>query len=189
MRKREASADPRAERARTSMKVAALELISKRHISEVTVRDVVERAGVSRPAFYLHFADVTSLMVVAMAEMLDERLAQVDESNRLLELCRTAVEHRFSYGNIYPSALSEKVSEAMAVNLEAFCQSTGVERTFRVAGAVEVLRRWIAAHVEASPSERAVRHFCAELTSLLETGQARARGADAAEPSRQRTRK
>ena len=65
------SADPRAERVRTKLRDAAFALAHERPVEQLTVGDLVTRAGVSRQVFYRHFADrddaVASAFTVAFA--------------------------------------------------------------------------------------------------------------------------
>jgi AcrR family transcriptional regulator len=65
------SADPRAERVRSRLRAAAFDLAHERQVDQLTVGDIVARAGVSRQAFYQHFDDrddaVATAFTVAFA--------------------------------------------------------------------------------------------------------------------------
>ncbi len=65
------SVDPRAERVRTKLRDAAFALAHERPVDQLTVGDLVARAGVSRQVFYRHFPDrddaVASAFAVAFA--------------------------------------------------------------------------------------------------------------------------
>jgi AcrR family transcriptional regulator len=64
--------DPRASRTRVSLQNALLELARERSLDEISVADIVERAGVNRSSFYQHYADKEILLSEALeAEVAD----------------------------------------------------------------------------------------------------------------------
>jgi len=58
------SADPRAERVRTLLRDAAFALAHEGPVDEITVGDLVARAGVSRQVFYQHFKDRDDFLAI-----------------------------------------------------------------------------------------------------------------------------
>ncbi|GAB6902343.1 TetR/AcrR family transcriptional regulator [Kineosporia succinea] len=52
-------------RSRAALVGAATELLDEREAAAVSVKDVCERAGMSRPTFYQHFADLGALFASA----------------------------------------------------------------------------------------------------------------------------
>lgn len=63
------SADPRVERTRTKLRAALLKECESHDLGDLSAAAVVRAAGVSRAAFYLHYANVEALAVDACAEI------------------------------------------------------------------------------------------------------------------------
>ncbi|MFJ3958485.1 TetR/AcrR family transcriptional regulator [Arthrobacter sp. NPDC090010] len=57
--------NPAAARSRAALLDAVTELLSLRPASEISIKDVVEAAGMSRPTFYQHFTDLGTLFATA----------------------------------------------------------------------------------------------------------------------------
>ena len=55
------TSDPRAQRSINALLHAAYELIDARELSRISITDVVQQAGVTRPTFYQYFRDVRDL--------------------------------------------------------------------------------------------------------------------------------
>lgn len=64
--------DPRTARTRATLRQALFDECADRPLAEVSVAALVRRAGVSRGAFYLHYADLEALAVDACAEVVRE---------------------------------------------------------------------------------------------------------------------
>ena len=113
------SADPRAERVRTRLRDAAFALAHERPVDQLTVGDIVGRAGVSRQVFYQHFCDrddaVTTAFTVAFAASTAD--IEGDPGARILRLFDFAAEHRAMYRNIVPSAVTQHVVTAFRAEL------------------------------------------------------------------------
>ena len=155
------SADPRAERVRTRLRDAAFELAHERPVDQLTVGDIVGRAGVSRQVFYQHFRDrddaVTTAFTVAFAASTAD--IEGDPGARILRLFDFAAEHRAMYRNIVPSAVTQRVVTAFRAELAPACEAiaargmpvvTGIASLwpesvtrFLAGGFMEVLRSWM----------------------------------------------
>ncbi|HWS32969.1 MAG TPA: TetR/AcrR family transcriptional regulator [Actinoplanes sp.] len=59
------SKNPMAVRSRNALVAAATALLLERAASEISIKDVVETAGMSRPTFYQHFADLGAVFTAA----------------------------------------------------------------------------------------------------------------------------
>jgi AcrR family transcriptional regulator len=55
--------DRRVRRTKQALSKALIELIREKHYDSITVRDVIERAGVGRSTFYTHFRDKEDLLM------------------------------------------------------------------------------------------------------------------------------
>lgn len=60
--------DPRVRRTRQLLKGALRDLLRERHLSEITVQDVAERATVNRATFYAHFETKEDLVTTLIEE-------------------------------------------------------------------------------------------------------------------------
>lgn len=68
--------DARVQRTRALLGRALIELIVEKPINDVTVQDVIDRAGVGRSTFYLHFRDKGDLLM-SQLEMFLEMMSTV----------------------------------------------------------------------------------------------------------------
>jgi AcrR family transcriptional regulator len=155
------SVDPRAERVRALLRDAAFTLAHECAVDQITVADLVARAGVSRQVFYQHFTDrddaVASAFTVAFAAATADIAGE--PRARILRIFDLAAEHRAMYRNIVPSAVTQRVVAAFRAELLPACEelarqaipavdaATGLapERVgrFLVGGFQEVLRSWM----------------------------------------------
>jgi len=77
--------DPRAVRTRRALVDAMAAMLEEREPGEISVTDLVARAGVSRPSFYQHAGDIPSLVVAAGVDRLAEIFARSDARTTGLE--------------------------------------------------------------------------------------------------------
>ena len=68
---RRAKVDSRVRRTRDLLSVALRRLMQQKILSEITVQDVLNEAGVSRSAFYAHFSSTQDLLLADMDEFLE----------------------------------------------------------------------------------------------------------------------
>ena len=155
------SVDPRAERVRALLRDAAFELAHERSVDEITVSDLVTRAGVSRQVFYRHFTDRDDAVASAVAVAFSAAAAVIegDARSRILSFFAFAAEHRAMYRNVVPSAVTQRVVTAFRDELLPACQEIAAQAMrvvgpiaditpdavsrFLVGGFQEVLRSWM----------------------------------------------
>jgi AcrR family transcriptional regulator len=155
------SADPRAERVRTLLRDAAFALANERPVDEITVGDLVARAGVSRQVFYQHFSDRDDAVSTAFAVAFTAAAADIDGDARarITRLFEFAAEHRAMYRNVVPSAVTQRVVAAFRTELLPACEEIAAQgmrivgavadipqdavSRFLVGGFQEVLRSWM----------------------------------------------
>jgi AcrR family transcriptional regulator len=82
------TADARVRRTRAQLGTALLNLIVEKPINDVTVQDILERSGVGRSTFYLHYRDKDDLLVTQL-EMFLETISNAlsdrkDKSHRVV---------------------------------------------------------------------------------------------------------
>ena len=68
--------DPRVRRTRNLLKDALRTLLKERHLSEISVQDIAERATINRATFYAHFETKEALVWTMLEEDLREALRQ-----------------------------------------------------------------------------------------------------------------
>jgi AcrR family transcriptional regulator len=155
------SADPRAERVRTLLRDAAFALAHEGPVDEITVGDLVARAGVSRQVFYQHFKDRDDAVATAIAVAFAAAAADIagDARSRIIGLFDFAAEHRDAYRNVVPSAVTQRIVAAFRAELLPACKEIAAQgmpivgrvvevdldavSRFLVGGFQEVLRSWM----------------------------------------------
>jgi AcrR family transcriptional regulator len=161
MANRTHSADPRAERVRALLRDAAFAMAHERPVDQITVGDLVARAGVSRQVFYQHFTDRDDAVATAVTAAFAEATGDIsgDPRTRILRVFDAAAEHRAVYRNVVPSAVTQRVVAAFRAELLPACEdmaraalpvvasiadleNDSVSR-FLVGGLQEVLRSWM----------------------------------------------
>jgi AcrR family transcriptional regulator len=177
------SADPRAERVRAKLIDAAFALAHESPVDQLTVGDLVARAGVSRQVFYRHFADRDDAVATAFVIAFAAATADVDGEprSRILRIFGLAAEHRAMYRNVVPSPVAQKVVAAFRGELLPACEELaaralpvvgaaaglepGAVSRFLVGGFQEVLRSWME---DPSESGQAV-DLVGRVTAALDT--------------------
>jgi AcrR family transcriptional regulator len=155
------SHDPRAERVRAKIREAAFALARERRVDEITVSDLVQRAEVSRQAFYQHYEDRDDAVAAAVTAAFTAATsdAGADPTGRILRLFEFAAEHRAMYRNIVPSTVSLRAAAAFRAQLAPPCREIAAQGTpavsavagvtaesvagFLIGGFMEVLRSWM----------------------------------------------
>lgn len=103
--------DPRKQRSRDSLYAAALDLAAERPISELSVTQIADAAGVHRSTFYEHADSPGSLVEAALTAELDllrdALLAdRSDPAVALLTVTRGVLEHVIRHVDVYRRELS-----------------------------------------------------------------------------------
>jgi AcrR family transcriptional regulator len=162
---RSTSTDPRAEHVRRAIKKAALALAGERRVDDISVIDLVSRAGVSRPVFYHHFTDRDDAITQAVCEAMDSAVGQpapADQGTRLVGLLAWTRTHAVLRGNLSSSGVAQGLVAHMRELIYPLCRSYAeavepglspgrldVVTTFLVGGVLELLR-----HVQDGATEQ-----------------------------------
>ncbi len=72
--------DPRAERSREWMRTALLQLIQEKDYSKISISEITDRAGLSRPTFYLHYRFKDDILVECAVRMYESVLQEFSEN-------------------------------------------------------------------------------------------------------------
>jgi AcrR family transcriptional regulator len=133
--------DRRVQRTRRLLHEAFISLILERGYSAVTIRDVVERAGVGRSTFYTHFADLEEVLVgwPAGHRWLREFAAGDGSERRPLGFTRALLEHVDEHRRIWRALVGKR-------------GGTAVKERFR-RDLLEVVREDVAALAGKQPAE------------------------------------
>ncbi|BDZ54016.1 TetR/AcrR family transcriptional regulator [Agromyces marinus] len=119
--------DPRRARTRSALRSAALAAAGRTPLADLTVAGVARAAGVSRDTFYRHVASVADLVAEALAEALDDPVAEFEgfrgpgrERFALAEhrLFDHVAEHRAVYLHALDGRLAEPVRGMLVDRVE-----------------------------------------------------------------------
>ncbi|MFK4761157.1 TetR/AcrR family transcriptional regulator [Microbacterium sp. ZW T5_45] len=165
------SSDPRAGRTRERLFAAAQSLCARD--DEVSVSALVREAGVSRSAFYTHFADVGELALRMIEPVFEEiaataAAARAEDPHRAMREAQEGLAaHVHADRSLYRAAfllpggtLLERMRDAMVVPLAAHIETVQPPEGIRaditagyIAGAATgVLADWVTGRIDASPS-------------------------------------
>jgi AcrR family transcriptional regulator len=125
-----ASDDPRAARSKRALIAAVTELIDQRDLDRISITQVVAAAGVTRPTFYQHFADVSALASAAAIARLDAEFSRHEPAAApgsglqsvepvVRELLEHLARHRDFYRRVLGTARSTGAATNAAVELVA----------------------------------------------------------------------
>jgi AcrR family transcriptional regulator len=75
-----------------AIKESFLELLSKKSIDQITIKDITSRCGVSRNTFYYHYADITTLLEEIMMNEVDQLIEKYPTVDSLDQGIEVAIE-------------------------------------------------------------------------------------------------
>ena len=114
--------DRRIQRTRQLLRDAMVELILEKGYENIYVKDITERANVSRATFYLHYKDKEELLTKSLYTVFDELIATVGDfdTDALItfdaRIRRLPFEHAHKYRNLYRVALASEHSLPSVAN-------------------------------------------------------------------------
>jgi AcrR family transcriptional regulator len=113
--------DPRVARTRRSLQESLLALARQRSLDDITIADIVERAGVNRSSFYQHYADKDTLLADALEEALGEVSAPIvpDPEFRMPPALLAYLQHLADNAALYRRVLGPHGSALVANRLRA----------------------------------------------------------------------
>ena len=93
---------------------AFFSLAQKKNIDKITVKELVEKCGISRQSFYYHFRDVMDVMNWSLQQAIEEVLArslQVDSTEKALAIfIRSAQENNALIRRLLTSHAGRRLS-------------------------------------------------------------------------------
>lgn len=160
------STDRRARRTRAALQHALLELLQKRRLETIQIKEITDLADVSRPAFYLHFESKDELLLSYIDDLFAQlHVAVFEEAARRRDVTlQTLVTTSFKIWGAQAQAwqmafqlenkdlLLSRLRRHMAAMMEAFAAYPGTNITkhalneyvvdFVTGGVYMLLRRW-----------------------------------------------
>ena len=166
--------DQRVERTKHALGAAIIELMLERHFDEITVQDVLDRAGVGRATFYAHFRNKRDLFLSANERFLEsverwldrpangtrivpvtEFFEHVRDARPLLQALRDA-----GHFDVVLQDMAEHFARMIAKRLHLFSPeldaanpSTIPVAKFCAGAALEMLKWWLDQVVVPAPAE------------------------------------
>lgn len=121
MTDRLARLDPRARRTRALLRDALMVLIIERgEYDSINIKEITERAEVSRSTFYLHFTDVDHLLFDTMRDLYAEIIAVFEQHDGPKPGDAHEFRHVAEYADFYRVMFSERGSQAFTHRLHNF---------------------------------------------------------------------
>ena len=161
---------------------AFLQLLHERSFKELSVKEIVHKAGVSRSTFYLHFTDTFELLEEVRKTLNNRFLSfyQLDVSNQEKPITLYLCEHIFKYRSFYKVEFAtadtiQKLSNKLAALLEQVFGDQDYA-IFASYGTIGYLSFWVKDGFVISPAEAAekllkigITNWSKALDSKLET--------------------
>lgn len=131
-----AKIDRRKARTRQLLRDALMALIVEKGYEAISIQDIVDRANVARPTFYLHFKDKEELLFTSLVEIYEELFSR-QLSGTLADLSMpiespetvdsTDFEHIAAHADFYRVMLSEKGSIAFLLSVMDYLANAMVQ--------------------------------------------------------------
>ncbi|MCL5995830.1 MAG: TetR/AcrR family transcriptional regulator [Chloroflexi bacterium] len=115
--------DRRSQRTRQLVRSAMMELLSEKRYVEITVQDILDRAGIGRSTFYSHYfdkEDVHTSMMEQMLERMNQQLSEMHDGQGIvpsLELFQHIHQHRPHFQAMAGDPTGERLWEMMQTTL------------------------------------------------------------------------
>lgn len=114
--------DPRAERSREWMRNALLQLIQEKGYQRISISEITDRAGLSRPTFYLHYKSKDDILIECLVRMYECIMEEFSE-------------------NIRNAGTEQPGLQAMKKLFQAVRQNADIFRLVSKIGAEQILRQ------------------------------------------------
>lgn len=127
--------DRRVRRTHAALRGALIHLVEDRELSQISVADVAERAGVSRSTFYDHYRDVHELAEAACTGMIDELVEVMTvlggdpETGDPIESLQTFFTALAEHASLYRSLLGPQGSARVIDHIRRRMAAAGLKRS------------------------------------------------------------
>lgn len=110
-----------------AIKATFLELLEKKPLSDITVKDIVESCGINRNSFYYHFQDIPALLDEIVEEDAAEIIKKHPTVNSMVEcldaIIEFATQHNKVVKHIFTSANRENFERHLITLSEYFVRN------------------------------------------------------------------
>lgn len=140
-------------------------LLEKKHLSEITVKELCAEAGINRTTFYRNYMDIYDLFEKLEEELTEKAFVDGDIEEDRYRLLKVIYENQTFYREFFDSRLESRyirqTIQKMYDEMKKLLKDRGAndERTFRILyqynyhGAVGVIREWLDDGCRESPEE------------------------------------
>ena len=177
-----ASTDPRANRSRSALFDAAIELVTRAATSDISLASLATESGLSRQAIYLHFPDRDAVLIAAAVDLLSRELIeparQREEPLTPIGLAEHFYRHRTFYAALMRGSCVGQAQPQTARGVPASqretcrrpyrdprskSESTTLPSLFLTGGSEKLVTTWM---LSANPEP--THRFAARLTAVVE---------------------
>lgn len=157
--------DRRTAYTRMVIKEALYALLEHKHLSQITVKEICEKAEINRATFYRNYTDIYDLFEKLEAELMENTFADGNIETDRYKLMELIYENQSFYREFFESRLEspyiKKIVWTMYDRMKELLIQRGTynERTFEVAyqynyyGVIGVLKEWIDCGCPEKPKE------------------------------------
>ncbi|MEC0371352.1 TetR/AcrR family transcriptional regulator [Paenibacillus chibensis] len=165
--------NPRVIKTRSAIMGALQDLLTEKSYESITIRDIVQRAGINRSTFYLHFLDKENLMEQNSAYVLDKLRAAIqypafsfekakkefEERQEPISSLLAIFRHIQEYFKFYSVMLGEKqfpqqLDEVIKQELSKFTMDK-IRCAYASGGLVGLIRYWVSSNMQETPEHMA----------------------------------
>lgn len=136
-----------------------LQLLADQHFDNLSVKDIVQKAAVSRSTFYLHFTDKYQLMHELRTMLNDRFLSFYTDSHEPTTVTYRICRHIFTYRSFYSREFADAIaihhlSDQLAIRLQEVFNDQDYA-IFASYGTIGYLNSWVNGGFQSSPGEAA----------------------------------
>lgn len=157
--------DRRTAYTRMMIRESLYHLLEKKHLSEITVKEICEGAEINRATFYRNYMDIYDLYEKLEEELTESAFSDGDIETDRYKLLEIIYDNQSFYREFFDSRLEsryiKKTVKAMYDRMKELLKERGTydERTFEISyqynyyGVIGVIREWLNAGCLEKPKE------------------------------------
>ncbi|MGI6204659.1 MAG: TetR/AcrR family transcriptional regulator [Anaerovoracaceae bacterium] len=150
---------------RMVIREALYDLLKEKHLAQITVKEICEKADINRATFYRNYRDIYDLYEQLEEELTSSVFADGDIENDRYKLLKIIYENQSFYREFFESRLEsqyiKKVIDIMYDRMKQLLIKRGTydEQTFRISyqynyhGVIGVIKEWLSAGCPEKPEE------------------------------------
>lgn len=165
LQNKEKKVDRRTLYTRMLIREALYELLKDKHLAQISVKEICERADINRATFYRNYMDIYDLYEKLEEELTSSSFADGNIEAGRYKLLEIVYENQFFYREFFESRLESRyikeVIDKMYNQMKELLISRGTydERTFHISyqynyhGVIGVIKEWLLAGCPEKPEE------------------------------------